>query len=65
MTTETNHSFEDFKVSYRKMDGADKILFWVHFTVAPALMLGAIIYVFGWSAIVLAFGWLLWLGSRA
>jgi hypothetical protein len=63
--SKTIWSFRQIRAGYRKLDGADKILFWVHFAVAPALMIGATFSIFGWAAICFWSGLFLFLGSRA
>lgn len=62
----SSDSFKRLKTLYSGLEGDDKILFWVHFTVAPAFMIGSVAYICGWGpTIVFGLGFLLWQGSKA
>ena len=57
--------WETVKENYRRLDEADKILFWVHYAVAPALMITAAAVAFGWTPTLLfCIGGLLWKASE-
>lgn len=63
--SETGRSFGKLRDGYKNLDGADKILFWVHIVVAPILMVGAAAYALGLGpAVVFTFGLTLWLASK-
>lgn len=61
---ETHAGWEKTKKAYAMMSGPDKIQFWVHVAIAPALIAAAVIWAFGFGpAILLALGLLLFLGT--
>lgn len=60
---ETKASWGKLRQIYSGLDGADRILFWVHFLVAPALMGWAFCYTFGLPGLVFMIGALLWIAS--
>ena len=56
-------TWAEIKKGYAAMSADDKAMFWVHFAVAPALMVGSLLAVFGWPVLVFILGVLMWMGS--
>jgi hypothetical protein len=64
--SDARDNFERLKKNYRSLDGADRSLFWVHFVVAPVIILTGLIAAFGWAPVTLVvIGFLMWVGSEA
>lgn len=62
----TEDSLKTIREGYRSLSADNKIMFWIHFAVAPSMMVGAAIYVVGWGPVaVFAIGFALWKGSEA
>jgi uncharacterized membrane protein len=61
--SETSEKYARTRDNYRLLDDADKILFWIHFALAPFAMVASTVLAFGWPAVTFWIGAFLWKGS--